>query len=121
MSLLFKNNTISVLNEVTSQFNDTDKLFENGSQIIISPEYFKTGWYFVEIELISNQTFTGAMFIIETGGNSEELYIPLKGGNITKRLIWIQTRPEKIYFTMGEPIVDLKLAKFKFDISIFFN
>ena len=116
---LLKTKTISVLNEISEQINLSAEQ-NNDYAFIIPVRDFSPGWYFVEINLESSQTFTDALFIIKYRNNEEIINIPLKGGRLTKRIIWIKSKPEEITFSFGEPIIELEFSQFKFDKTILF-
>lgn len=115
-------NSYSVLDSASRQVDSIlkDKISstEHQFKIDLPVSGLTPGWYFAEIELTSSQTFTGALFIIQSENHEEELHIPLKGGKTTKRLIWIRNTPDRLSLDLGEPVVDLKFARFKFDKTI---
>lgn len=79
---------------------------------------FKPGWYFIEVGLASSQTFTNAVFVVEYGDKTEELYLSLRGGTLNKRLIWFRSTPKAFYFELGEPVVALEFSRFRFDRTV---
>ena len=59
------------------------------------------GWYMVEVEVESDQSFMDGRFHLEriSNGRARTLRLPLRSGRVSKRLIWIRYRDEQLRFT----------------------
>ena len=58
------------------------------------------GWYMLEVEVESDQSFMdGAFELVRSGtGRSRTLRLPLRSGRLAKRLIWLRHRDEQLRF-----------------------
>ncbi|WP_444903964.1 glycosyltransferase [Microbulbifer sp. CnH-101-E] len=85
-------------------------------QFLIKGRGVRSGWYMVEIELHHDQSFLDAKIYFDFGQGFNELdsvFIPIKAGKITKRLIYLSARAKALRFDPMESMGHFSVRHFR--------
>ncbi|WP_444921192.1 glycosyltransferase [Microbulbifer sp. CnH-101-G] len=85
-------------------------------QFLIKGSGIRSGWYMVEINLQHDQPFVDAKIYLDFGcgfNESESVFIPIKTGKITKRLIYLSSEAKKLRFDPMESAGQFSVRHFR--------
>ncbi|WP_444902115.1 glycosyltransferase family 2 protein [Microbulbifer sp. SSSA007] len=84
-------------------------------QFLVKGRMPSAGWYMVEIALKYNQSSIDSKIYFDYGAGlseSDSIFIPIKSGKVTKRLVYLSARPQAVRFDPMESVGLFSVKRF---------